>query len=64
MPLIDIHAHLLPRGVPDLGAETGDRRWPTLAVDGDTGRIMRGPDLFRKVQRSCWDPVTRVEDMD
>jgi hypothetical protein len=43
--LIDTHAHLLPQGVPDLSVESGDNRWPKLVIDGDTGRIMRSPEL-------------------
>lgn len=64
VPLIDAHAHLLPQGGRDLTLETGDHRWPTLVTEGDTGRIMRGPELFRTVRRSCWDLGSRVEDLD
>jgi aminocarboxymuconate-semialdehyde decarboxylase len=62
--LIDAHGHLLPEGLPDLGTETGDGRWPRLVVEGDTGRIMRGTALFRRVRRSCWDVGQRLGEMD
>lgn len=63
-PLIDAHGHLLPEGLPDLAGETGDPRWPSLVVDQDGGRIMRGDATFRRVRPSCWDPAVRVSEMD
>ena len=37
---IDIHAHLVPLGLPDLAGSSGDSRWPNLLVDGERGRIV------------------------
>ena len=38
-PIIDVHAHFVPRGLPDLAAATGDRRWPLLLVDGEHAAV-------------------------
>lgn len=64
-PVIDIHTHLMPAGLPDLAATTGDRRWPMLVPRTETaGDIMCGPDRFRRVTRACWDATTRLAAMD
>ena len=64
---VDVHAHIFPAGVPDLAAETGDQRWPSLAV-GDAGsgegRIMCGPRVFRVVRPSLWDLRARFAELD
>lgn len=72
--VVDIHAHHFPVGLPDLAAETGDARWPSLVIggglgstreaDGEGGRLMRGDALFRKVQAVCFDGGARVGDLD
>jgi aminocarboxymuconate-semialdehyde decarboxylase len=65
VPLVDVHAHFFPVGLPDLAAQTGDPRWPRLVVDQDgTGRIMRGESLFRVVSRPCWEVASRLVEMD
>lgn len=63
--LVDTHAHLLPAHLPDLYGETGDARWPHLDIDGsgDQGRIMRGPNVFRRVRRELWDAGARLEEL-
>jgi aminocarboxymuconate-semialdehyde decarboxylase len=61
---VDVHAHHLPPGLPDLATVTGDGRWPRLEVDGDRGRIMRGGDLFRRVGAACFDVDARVAELD
>jgi len=57
---IDIHTHILPETLPDLGpgfvriepAAPGRAR---MTIDGK---------LFREIERNCWDPGTRVEECD
>ena len=61
-----MHAHHFPLGLPDLAAVTGDARWPSLVVaaDGSGAEIRRGPELFRRVGRNCFDAATRIVEMD
>jgi aminocarboxymuconate-semialdehyde decarboxylase len=64
---IDVHAHIFPAGVPDLAAETGDDRWPSLQADdagAGQGRIMCGPRVFRVVRPSLWDLRARFAELD
>lgn len=63
--LVDTHAHLLARHLPDLHTEMGDARWPRLEVDdsGDHGWIMRGAEVFRRVRRELWDAGARLEEL-
>ncbi len=63
--VIDIHTHLMPAGLPDLAAATGDGRWPLLVPRSESaGDIMCGQDRFRRVTRACWDATARLEAMD
>lgn len=63
--MLDIHSHFMPHDLPDLGASTGDPRWPRLVVDADAemGRIFRGDQLFRVVSPACWDPARRAHEL-
>jgi aminocarboxymuconate-semialdehyde decarboxylase len=62
--LIDVHSHLLPAGLPNLAAETGDERWPYLIAGDGEGVVMHGGSVFRRVRASCWDLAARVSDLD
>jgi aminocarboxymuconate-semialdehyde decarboxylase len=64
--VVDVHAHFMPPDLPDLAAETGDHRWPRLHVEegSETGRVLRGAELFRVVRRPCWDVAARLAEMD
>jgi len=65
IPVIDVHAHYFPVGLPDLAPITGDPRWPSLSVDGESaGRIMRGSHEFRRVRAPLWDVATRLDELD
>ncbi len=66
IPVIDIHAHHFPLGLPDLGSRTGEHRWPTLVVSADrrSADIRRGTELFRRVSPSCFDASARIAEMD
>ena len=67
--VVDIHTHIFPAGLEDFALRTGDARWPSLRVDdrGDSpgaAQIMRGDEVFRPVDRRCYDLNARTEDMD
>jgi aminocarboxymuconate-semialdehyde decarboxylase len=64
--VVDVHAHFMPPDLPDLAEETGDHRWPRLHVEetSETGRVLRGAELFRVVRRPCWDVTARITEMD
>ncbi len=63
--VIDVHTHLMPAGLPDLAAETGDLRWPLLVPRTESaGDIMCGRERFRRVSSACWDANARLEAMD
>jgi aminocarboxymuconate-semialdehyde decarboxylase len=60
---IDFHTHVVP-ALPDFAERLGDPRWPSFAVDGDTGRLSRGGRVVRTVPPSSWSLAARTEDMD
>lgn len=60
---VDFHAHHFPVGLPDMGAATGDPRWPRLDP-ANPPRLMRGDDVFRVVRSVCFDPVERLVELD
>lgn len=62
----DIHAHVLPRDIPDFKAKFGYGGFIRLAHDGRRAASMVRDDgrFFRKVGPSLWDAATRLEDMD
>ncbi len=63
--VVDMHTHFFPGGMHDFAAETGDARWPSLAVNPDgSARIMRGTEVFRPVAETCWSLKRRAEAMD
>lgn len=65
MPVIDVHAHYVPRGWPDLGAVAGGTGWPSLRVDSATeATIMLGESEFRRITDACWNADRRLADMD
>lgn len=68
---MDLHTHVFSPDLPDLGAETGDGRWPRLragVVDGSPdehrGEVWRGDERFRVVRRPFWDTEARIAEMD
>jgi len=62
---VDIHAHFFPTGLVDLGARTGDPRWPHVVCDDAvTGRIMLGDRVFRPVRSVLWNVHDRIAELD
>lgn len=62
--IVDIHAHLFPRNMPDLAERTGDDRWPTLVVDGSEAKVYRCGIPVRKAGRTLWDVAARIAALD
>lgn len=58
--IIDVHAHFVPHGWPDLGP---DRPWLRLDSEREA-MIMVGDTEFRRIQDNCWDPDVRLSAMD
>ena len=62
---VDVHTHFFPAGLGDFAESTGDSRWPSLDVAHDgRARIMRGSEVFRPVDETCWNPLSRLDAMD
>src|SRR5690606_12238924 len=63
-PAVDVHAHLVPKGWPDLSAVCGGDGWPWLRIDSEkAAMLMVGEQEFRPVGPQAWDPATRLRDM-
>jgi len=63
--VIDIHSHFFPASWPDLAGRFGTPDWPWLKhLDDGDAMVMLGSREFRRICRTCWDPVGRLEDMD
>jgi aminocarboxymuconate-semialdehyde decarboxylase len=56
---IDVHTHVVPRGLP-FGH---DERFARLEIAGDQGDVFVGGQLFRRVNRPAWDTAARLADM-
>lgn len=62
--VIDVHTHLVPRGWPDLAAETGADGWPWLRIDSEReAMIMIGEAEYRPIGSPCWSASDRLVDM-
>lgn len=70
---LDLHTHILPPSWPDLADRFGYPGWIALdpcshqtATGGQPccARMLRDGRNFRTVQRNCWDPATRLEEID
>jgi aminocarboxymuconate-semialdehyde decarboxylase len=55
---IDVHAHLVPPGLPNFAAAS-DERWPSLVVEGDRGRILVGTRVYREIDDRYWSVARR-----
>jgi aminocarboxymuconate-semialdehyde decarboxylase len=64
-PNIDIHTHIMPEHIPNWFSKYGygdfirlDHHKPCCA------RMIKGDKVFREVEQNCWDPATRMKEMD
>ena len=68
---IDVHAHVLPRDLPDMARKTGTSGWVTLRhhapgsaeVPFGCAHMMRDGQFFRAVEANLWDDAARLADM-
>lgn len=62
---IDIHTHILPKNLPDIGKRYGLDGFISLEHYG-TGcaRMMQNGKLFREIKANSWDPEVRIAEMD
>ena len=57
---IDVHTHVLPETLPDLG-----RGFVRIERSGpDRARMTIDGALFREIDRNCWDPEVRIAECD
>jgi aminocarboxymuconate-semialdehyde decarboxylase len=61
---IDIHAHILPDGWPDLRERYGYGGFIQLDIVDGCGKMMKEGELFREVEANLWDPETRTYECD
>lgn len=61
---IDIHAHILPDGWPDLRERYGYGGFIQLDIVDGCGKMMKEGELFREVDPNLWDPQTRMDECD
>lgn len=59
---IDIHAHILPKTLPDMEKEFGARGFPFIVHDEHGARIMKDGKFFRALQPNAWDVDQRIEE--
>ncbi|MCY4524666.1 MAG: amidohydrolase family protein [Halobacteriovoraceae bacterium] len=65
---IDTHNHILPFDIPDFKKQFGHGGFIRLereSDDADTARMIRDDGFFfRQIEKNCWDPHTRIKQMD
>lgn len=63
-PVVDVHAHLVPKGWPELSAVCGGSGWPWLRLDSErSAMLMVGETEFRPLSPTAWDAGHRLADL-
>lgn len=62
--MIDVHAHLLPRDLPDFATKYAAPGWPVLTTEGSAGAIHIDGELYRTVDERYWSASRRLEYLD
>lgn len=61
---IDIHTHIMPDKMPNWVKQFGYGEFIHLEHRNCKACMMKGDKLFREVEENCFDPVTRLKEMD
>lgn len=62
---IDIHTHIMPEHIPNWFEKYGYGDFIRLEHHKPCcARMIKGDKVFREIEQNCWDPVTRVKEMD
>ena len=62
---IDMHTHIIPRDWPDLNERYGYGEWIQLRHhEPGKAEMHSGGTIFRVIEENCWDPQTRLQDME
>jgi aminocarboxymuconate-semialdehyde decarboxylase len=62
---IDIHTHIMPEHIPNWFEKYGYGDFIRLEHHKPCcARMIKGDKVFREIEQNCWDPATRVKEMD
>lgn len=62
---IDIHTHIMPEHIPNWFQKFGYGEFIRLEHHKPCcARMIKGDKVFREIDQNCWDPHTRVKEMD
>lgn len=62
---IDIHTHIMPENIPNWFEKYGYGEFIRLEHHKPCcARMIKGDKVFREIEQNCWDPATRLKEMD
>lgn len=59
---IDMHAHILPRTLPEMEKEFGAKGFPVIVHEEDGAKIYKDGQFFRALEPNSWDVPLRIEE--